>query len=647
MKRSPLLLLVIVLSAVSTVSYSQVRITIAGLRSSGSPSNVYFITDPGREGIFYHDSKDITSADNGGTIIVSGANRFKRQYSGAIDGRWFGMAGDYNGTRGTDNTDALNAAINAAYKGQTLLIPHGQYWMNSSITLPLARAKKVVLEIYGDIYFARGAGFVIEGDNQEFRSYGLIAGGNAGATTESEYAAYSGNGLYLRNLMNSRIEVNEIKDFKNGILMAGERTGGPEGCQYNRITFSSIHHNHTQIKITTGGESGTDGNWNNSSFWYGGQVGRGTPLVTYGKGGWYGIVFHKESGSNAKDPMNGHVFNEVGFEGIEKALVMDNAQNNTFIGGRMEPFGSRYAVDLDPATCLSTKFIGMAHLEEGQFVEGRLGSRTIISGTPLWSGTTTQELMGYQAMNSINSDKLLVLTNKYTPTNFLVNKTHDLISQTGQYPTVQAMMYRINDVVRSVPYKGTFFHVTPSVSENSITLPPNISAVRVEATQAKEFKIDQGDMAIYGESFIVEYLSPAYPIKFLRASDNKEIIPSSAFPSGGIYRCVWADGQYKVSKMGAEFKTFTQTGPRYTIGDGIETHYVNYPYTHAECTLPDAAKWPGRVIVIKNLQAAYNVQVTGIAPSDDNMIAGRGAITVKSDGEYWNVIGFYKRGFTY
>lgn len=648
MKRFPFLLLAATLIMASTFSYSQVRITIAGLRSSASTTNFYFITDPGKEGIFYHDTKDLSSADNGGTIIVSGTNRFKRQYSGAIDGRWFGMTGDYNGTVGTDNAAPLMAAINAANKGQTIMIPHGQYWINSSITLPLTTVKKVPLEIYGDIYFAKGAGFVIEGANQDFKSYGLIVGGNKGATTEAEFAAYSGDGLYLKNLMNSRIEVNEIKDFKNGILMSGDKSGGEaEGCQYNKVSFNSIHTNHTQIRISTSGASGSSGNWNNGSFWYGGQIGRGIPLVTYGKGGWYGIVFHKESSSNAKDPMNGHVFHDVSFEGVEKALVMDNAQNNTFFGGRIEPFGSRYALDLDPVTCLSNKFIGIAHLEEQQFVSGRLGSATIISGTPLWSGTTSLELMGSQAMNSITPDKLLVVTNRYSPTSFLVNKTHDLISQTGQFPTVQAMMYRINGAIRSVPYKGTFFHVKSSTAENPITLPLNIGAIRVEATQAKVFKIDVGDLAIYGEGFIVEYLSPAYPISFVRSDNATELIPASSFPSGGIYRCIWADGQYKISKIGAEFKTFTQTGPNYVIGDGIETHYVNYPYTHAACTLPDAAKWPGRVIVIKNMQTAYNVQVTGISPSDDNMIAGRGAITVKSDGESWNVIGFYKRGFTY
>ncbi len=83
-----------------------------------------------------------------------------------------------------------------------------------------------------------------------------------------------------------------------------------------------------------------------------GQVGRGINGVTYGKkGGWYGIVFVKETSSNAKDPMNGHMFHDVGFEGLEKGLVMSNAWYNNFIGGRIEPFGVRAGYDLDPVTC--------------------------------------------------------------------------------------------------------------------------------------------------------------------------------------------------------------------------------------------------------------------------------------------------------
>ncbi|MEO8584279.1 MAG: hypothetical protein ABI415_10800, partial [Flavitalea sp.] len=146
---------------------------------------------------------------------------------------------------------------------------------------------------------------------------------------------------------------------------------------------------------------------------------------------------------------------------------------------------------------------------------------------------------------------------------------------------------------------------------------------------------------------LVENLTPQYPISFIRSDNSAVVIAATAFPSGGTYRCLWDNGQYKISRIGTEFKSFTQTGGAYVIGDGVETHYVNYPYGNAVCTLPPAASWPGRTIIIKNMQAAKTLQVVGVSASDENLMQGRGAMTVRSDGTAWNIISFYKRGLTF
>ena len=644
MKFLALAALAVVLSA---TAFSQTNISLSLLRTSTSVSTTssYFVNDPGREGVFYYDSKDVTSVDNGGTVIVNGTKRFKRMYSGPLDARWFGMKGDWNGTTGTENSAAFKAAIAAAKKDEVLLIPSGQYYVNSTIEMPNVLTKKVNFLIYGDIYFGKGFGFVISGQNQEFKCYGSIIGGNSGATTESGFAAYAGTGVYLKNAYNCEVHVNEIKNFKYGIEQSGDKNGGaPDGSQYNKIYFRAIHGNYIQIRLSTKGATDVAGNWNNESFWYGGQLGRGIPGVTYGKGGWYGIVFVKDPTSNAKDPMNGHMFHDIGFEGLEVAVKASFAEHNSWIGGGIEQQGVRLGIDLDPVTCVGNKFIGLTHLEEQMFVTGRIGANTVIEGTPFWTGPVPNIVIaGNAAQSSITPNKFLITTSKYTPTSFLVNKTHDLISQTGEFPTVQAMMYRINGVIRSVPFKNTFLHVTSSTTANPVTLPPNLGVIRIEATQAKTYKIDVGDLAKYGESFIVEYLTPQYPITFTRSDNNAVVIAPSNFPSGGTYRCLWVNDMYKVSKIGAEFRTFTQTGSTYTISEGIETHYVNNPYANSSCTLPAAAAWPGRVIVIKNMMSKYTCQVIGISASDESMIPARGAMTVKSDGTSWNIIGFYKR----
>lgn len=629
----------------SAAAFSQLQTTISSLRTMASPSTTqpYLITDQGKEGLFFYDKIDLNSADNGGTVIVNGTKRYKRLYSGSLDVRWFGAKADYNGSTGSDNAPAINAAIAAAKKGETIMIPSGQYRVFTSITTPTNINRKVKFEIFGDIYFSKGAGFIIEGEYQVFKSYGLICGMNTGATTEATYAAYTGTGVLMKNAVNCLVELNEIKDFKYGIHLTAESSSGALGCQYNNIKFNSIHHNHTQIRITV---SGTSANWNTSSFWYGGQIGRGVPNVTFGKGGWYGIVMSRDAQTPGSDPINGHTFHDVGFEGLENAMVMTNANYNSLIGGRIEPYSIRTGFNLDPNTCNYNKFVGVTYLEETMFVANRLGNGTIISGTPIWGGTTGKGFMGGSAQASITPNKLLINTGKYSYSSFMVNKLHDLISETGQYPTLQAMMYRINGVIRSVPFKKTFLHVKSSNTTTPIALTPNIGLIRVESVQAKTFKIDTGDLAMYGEEFMVEYLTPKYPITFVNAQTNAVLIQPKEFSSYGVYRCLWVDGVFRVSKIGEEYKDATQTGPNWAIADGTKVHYVNYN-ANTTCTLPPAATWPGREITVKNLQAGRTVQVIGVSASDESIIQGRGAMTVKSDGTTWNIIGFYKRNITY
>jgi hypothetical protein len=255
--------------------------------------------------------------------------------------------------------------------------------------------------------------------------------------------------------------------------------------------------------------------------------------------------------------------------------------------------------------------------------------------------------MGNEAVASVTPNKFLVTTNKWTYTNFVVNKISDLISLTGQYPTVQAMMYRINGITRAVDYKKTFFAVKTNTAGSPLSLPPNIGTVRVEASEAKVFKIDSGDLAINGEDFLVDYLTPKFPISFVRSNNNAVLIAATQFPSAGIYRCVWVDGVYRVTKLGSFYKSVKQDGPNWTVAADTETHFVNYQWGTATVTLPPADQWPDRVITIKNLQAAKTVQVIGVSASDESILAGRGAMVVKSDGLAWNVISLYKKNLTY
>lgn len=96
------------------------------LRAYTGSATTISVTDTGIAGIFAYDATDTTSADNGGTIIVASTKRFKRVFSGSINTQWFGAKCDWNGTTGTNDTAAIQAAIDfACYSGHKKVLHPG------------------------------------------------------------------------------------------------------------------------------------------------------------------------------------------------------------------------------------------------------------------------------------------------------------------------------------------------------------------------------------------------------------------------------------------------------------------------------------------------------------------------------------------
>lgn len=102
---------------------SKVVASIAALRlqlKTGTPNvfvTGYYATNKDGSGHFYYDSTDTTSADNGGTIIVTAdGGRWKRIFAGPMDTSWWGTVADGNASTGagTDNRTAFQAALTYA-----------------------------------------------------------------------------------------------------------------------------------------------------------------------------------------------------------------------------------------------------------------------------------------------------------------------------------------------------------------------------------------------------------------------------------------------------------------------------------------------------------------------------------------------------
>lgn len=93
-------------------------------------------------GVFRVDSTDTTSTDNGGTILVGAdGRRWKRDYVGPINVKWFGAKGDWNGTSGTDDFVAFQAALDAAPTGKTVFAPDAYYLVDGTLNITKDRVR--------------------------------------------------------------------------------------------------------------------------------------------------------------------------------------------------------------------------------------------------------------------------------------------------------------------------------------------------------------------------------------------------------------------------------------------------------------------------------------------------------------------------
>ncbi|TMV53115.1 hypothetical protein FE783_00960 [Paenibacillus mesophilus] len=122
------------LTADSLDSNCCLSVTIAELRSwtTPDPAIVYFVKDGKQAGPFVYDSADTTSADNGGTVLVSSSGaRFKRLFDGSLNVKWFGAKGD--GVN--DDGPAIQSAINAGGARCNIYFPQGTYRITQSLVI--------------------------------------------------------------------------------------------------------------------------------------------------------------------------------------------------------------------------------------------------------------------------------------------------------------------------------------------------------------------------------------------------------------------------------------------------------------------------------------------------------------------------------
>jgi hypothetical protein len=155
----------------------------------------------GGGGLFFYDASDATST-NLGTIFkpAASAGRWTRQYSGALNVKWFGAVGDDS----SDNLDEFQNALNTVSSGGSLYIPNGTFRVSSNLLhiAPITiygdgngSKLKLVSSIDENVLTINGA------NNVTLRDFCIIANGYWGAG----YNLATGCGAYLTNCNSSLV----------------------------------------------------------------------------------------------------------------------------------------------------------------------------------------------------------------------------------------------------------------------------------------------------------------------------------------------------------------------------------------------------------------------------------------------------------
>jgi len=183
-----------------------------------------------------------------------------------VNPRWFGAKGD--GV--TDDTVAIQSAIDSMSIGGTLLIPSGNIFLVSgSIALNYSKSNTTIL-LYGQIkYSGTGTALKITGNNitiywggysKIFRDYTISGAINA---------ALVGNGLHItgKNIFNYNPN---ITGFQRGIYY-----DGTTGCGYNNAYSPILTDNLIGVDFRN------NGGWANEIVTFGGRIGISSGFSSY------------------------------------------------------------------------------------------------------------------------------------------------------------------------------------------------------------------------------------------------------------------------------------------------------------------------------------------------------------------------------
>ncbi|MCF6402962.1 hypothetical protein L3C95_08765 [Chitinophaga filiformis] len=371
-----------------------------------------------------------------------------------------GIANDSSALAKAANVTAFNDMVADVNDGQPMIIPHGNWYFNDALELIQPKntsAKKFVLYTYGDLTFD-GDGFVVEGFFHRLQFYGVLTGTNPSASNATQYDAYQGTGILLRNTQNCYVEVNRLLSFRNAINIAGVNQGVLDGAQYNTVRITgSLRSNRTAILFSVDGST-----WCNRNTVEGGQLGGGTSGPA---GGTYGIKFERISGTSRPET---NTIRDVGLEGVENGIYAEGAVNNDFFLSRVEApaVTNKFYFREDNTNSLSApdNKVWLTAAYENYWVTGGLATGTIFYGTLY---TTSTSKIGDISFAGVNGKFTCINFNDaFTAFNETTNDVLSFNNLDGNASGRYIIRAKLNGVTRWVPFDPE--DVTTSVQSYSV-----------------------------------------------------------------------------------------------------------------------------------------------------------------------------------